>query len=75
MCKNVRKYLTKERFETVINFIKTKREIQKCNLWKNPVKYTENENPKIITTLDKIKFEKLVGIVEKYLYNVHVVVC
>lgn len=75
MCKNVRKYLTKERFDTVINFIKTKREIQKCNLWKHPIKYTENENPRIITTLDKIKFEKLVGIVEKYLYNVHVVVC
>lgn len=74
MCKNVRKYLTKERFDTAINFIRTKRKIQKCNLWKHPHKYTENENPRIITTLENIQFEKLVGIVERYLYNVHVVI-
>lgn len=74
MCTNVRNYLTKERFDLAINFIKTNREIKKCSQWKYPQLYTENECPHIFTRLDRIRYEKLVGIVERYMYNIYPVI-
>lgn len=73
LCINVRQYLTKERFDMVMDHIVTCREIKKIFLWKNTAKYTEYEHAHLPTNLSKIDYERLVGVVEKYLYNTIIV--
>lgn len=73
LCKNVRQYLTKERFNIALDHIKTQREIQKLFLWKNTTKYTEYEHACILERLERLNYDRLVGVVEKYLYNTFIV--
>ena len=72
ICRNVRTYLTKERFDMALNRLNTARIIQKISLWKFTDRYTEYEHPHLPPKLHTIDYEKMVGIVEKYLYNIEV---
>ena len=70
MCRNVRKYLTKERYDDVIKMINTKRKFDRYNNWANVDKYILPMLPKLNqTTQKRLNYEQVVGTMEKYFYS------
>lgn len=66
MNNDIIKYLTLDRFNIIINLLKTKQEIEKCLPYKNVGKLIFQENAQIPTNLNKITYNKVVEITQKY---------
>lgn len=75
MCKNITQYLTKERFNIIINQLKTIFRIKKCLRWKNVGDLINMEMPNLEEWINdgKIRYEKTVGIMQKYFYEMQIV--
>lgn len=66
MSDNIKLYLTKERFKIVTNFIKTYQEVKQCLQYKNVDELLRQEELSMPKNIDKITFEKVVEVTEKY---------
>lgn len=66
MSNNIKKYLTKERYNVIINLLKTKREIEKCMPIKNISDLIAPEDLRLPKNLDKLSFNKIIEVTEKY---------
>ena len=75
MCKNVRNYLTEERFKLILEYLENKRKIWKYFQWKHPDRFICLEHAHLPIHYDKIKFDELVGIAERYFYDLEFVIC
>lgn len=75
MCANVEKYLTRERYNIIINQLKTMFKIKKCLKWKNVGDLINMEMPNLEEWINdgKINYEKLVGIMQKYFYEIKII--
>ena len=75
MCGNITKYLTKERYDIIINQLKTMFRMNKCLRWKNVGDLINMEMPNLEEWIDdgKIWYEKLVGIMQKYFYEIEII--
>ena len=75
MCKDITKYLTRERYEIIINQIKTMFRMKKCLRWKNVGDLINMEMPNLEEWINdgKIWYEKLVGIMQKYFYEMEII--
>lgn len=71
---NIKKYLTKERFNIIINMLKTAKEIKENSAYKDLNKLIYADTLQMPKNLDKIDYNKTVGLVEKYLYNLEIIV-
>lgn len=72
LCQNVRKYLTPERFKLIKEYLENKRKIWKYFQWKHPERYIEREHAQLPIHFDKINYDDLVGIVERYFYDMDI---
>ena len=75
LCKNAASYLTRERFDLIINQLTTMYRIRKCLRWKNVGDLIAMELPNLEEWINdgKIKYEKLVGIMQKYFYEIEII--
>ncbi|MBR1611364.1 MAG: insulinase family protein, partial [Methanobrevibacter sp.] len=75
MCKNVTKYLTRERYEIIINQIKTMFRMKKCLRWKNVGDLINMEMPNLEEWINdgKIQYERVVGVIQKYFYEMEII--
>lgn len=69
LSQNIKRYLTKKRFNVIINLLKTRREIDKCLWYKNIFDLLIPEELAFPANLDKIDYQKVVDITTKYFGN------
>lgn len=75
MCKNIREYLTEDRFKLIIEYLENKRKIWKYFQWKDPERFIHLEHAQLPIHFNHITYEDLVCIVERYLYDIEFVIC
>jgi predicted Zn-dependent peptidase len=66
---NPKKYLTKERFDVVMECLKTKLKKEEIERYKHIESYTMPENWNIENYIDEIKYEDILDIYDKYFKN------
>ena len=70
ICRNVRNYLTKERYDTIIDMLTTKRKLNKYSNWSNVDEHILPMFPKLTKkSMVLLSYDRVVGTMEKYFYS------
>lgn len=70
ICRNVKNYLTEERYNTIIEMLNTRRKLNKYSNWSNVDEYILPMLPKLDKKAMKLlSYDKVVGTMEKYFYS------
>lgn len=70
ICRNVKNYLTKERYDTIIDMLTTKRKLNKYSNWSNVDEHILPMFPKLTKkSMALLSYDRVVGTMEKYFYS------